>query len=131
MGGAQALLLWAALVPTPAPPPDPSLADLDRFPPPVYVERAVKMNLAHEQYLKERAEAWNTPKGMRCWCLQGAIETDRRCYPWVYLRAAQDEGQTRAYREGQLGQLRGSIGEGAYLLGVMPDPVPWWTLEER
>ncbi len=106
---------------------DPPLSALEPFPPPLYVEQALKFNQLHESYLSCKANAPFTPQDLRAWYQDAAEATDAARLPYARLGAARDPQYDTAYRRKQLGLLRGEIGENDFNHGILPLPVPLWT----
>ena len=103
------------------------LADLDRFPPKVYVQANRNAAVAHLNWLGSRARFSDTKLELeslyrRQW---------KRFHVWDLLSDAYNKQFYEGVRLNRLRLLRKIIGEEAYAVGDMPDPVPWWTFPIR
>lgn len=116
----HALLLAAAAFAQDCQPP---LTDLARFPPQELCWGQVRFADRHLAWLEDRGrlglmtgEELVAVKEDALWC--------RRC--WDELDSAGRAFYPEESRRAALGRLRRLLGDGAYLAGRMPPPVPLW-----
>ncbi len=121
------LLFLAAL---PFVEPEPTLADLKRFPSAQAVAGCLDFSHRYEAHCRQQADgcAW---AHVRQYWVECATEAEQMRGPWETLSGARSSDYGGGYRLYCLRELRLLLGPARYWQGAMPPAIPLWRWTER